>query len=57
MTMTWKTYRMCSHHRVNGCDRLASHDTAAKLAVVRLLVTLNATSRIQSGEFLIKEVP
>lgn len=46
---------MCSHYRVNGCDRLATHDTAAKLAVVRLLLTCNVKLRSQSRELLIKE--
>ena len=45
---------MCSHHRVNGCDGLATHDTATKLAVVCLLVTYNAILRCQSHECLVK---
>ena len=39
---------------MNGCDGLATHDTAAKLAVLRLLMTYNATLQCQLRQFLIK---
>ena len=44
---------MCSDHRVNGCDRLTTHDPATKLAIVRLLMAYSTTSQCQSCEFMI----